>query len=423
MDAKAVADYDYEGYVKAQNTKANTNIPGSALRDSVNYFFTFQKFLDQVKESKLYADIKVSGADISQNPSAPATTTPNDGSVKDMKLKKTNQGDYEIDLQAQENYLESYIKAVDSSLRDGALYAIFAVDYVGPVSESFSNSTNQIGIGQGINQIGGASRDMRFNMAGGNIAGMLKGATDLMGDFVKGVLNSISFGLDSVVQTLTGGGFIDLPDKWDNSDTSFPDITYKMELRSSSGDVISQLQNIYIPLHLEDKSFFDDRVKIVKDEADYIIENRYIHNVDNVIKNLYADRAISGLIAQTQYELSIRQSEAFELVKNPNKYLDNGYIVDLVGKGNHKYMAKEISFELEQKLLNNSYDLIDKSTYYNDLQKFDISSHDFRFTAARDKFENLLKSGISQKEAKLKISQELNHKREAITDYYLRRTE
>ena len=182
-------------------------------------------------------------------------------------------------------------------------------------------------------------------------------------------------------------------------------------------------QNIYIPLHLEDKSFFDDRVKIIKDEADYIIENRYIHNVDNVIKNLYADRAISGLIAQTQYELSIRQSEAFELVKNPNKYLDNGYIVDLVGKGNHKYMAKEISFELEQKLLNNSYDLIDKSTYYNDLQKYDISSHDFRFTSARDKFENILKNGISEKEAKVKVSQELNHKREAITDYYLRRTE
>ncbi len=182
-------------------------------------------------------------------------------------------------------------------------------------------------------------------------------------------------------------------------------------------------QNIYIPLHLEDKSFFDDRVKIVKSEANIIIENRYIENVNNVIKNLYENRAISGLIAQTQYELSIRQSEAFELVKNPNKYLDNGYIVDLVGKGNHKYMAKEISFELEQKLLNNSYDLIDKSTYYNDLQAYNISSHDFRFTSARDKFEEKIKSGISQKEAKLKISQELNHKREAITDYYLRRTE
>ncbi|MCG3686559.1 hypothetical protein L5F35_10075 [Aliarcobacter butzleri] len=181
-------------------------------------------------------------------------------------------------------------------------------------------------------------------------------------------------------------------------------------------------QNIYIPLHLEDKSFFDDRVKIVKSEADIIIENRYINNVDNVIKNLYEDRYISGLIAQTQYELSIRQSEAFELVKNPLKYLDNGYIIDLIGKGNHKYNSKEISFELEQKLLNNSYDLIDKSTYYKDLQKYDISSHDFRFSSARDKFEDMLKNGISEKEAKLKVSEELNHKREAITDYYLKRT-
>ncbi len=131
----------------------------------------------------------------------------------------------------------------------------------------------------------------------------------------------------------------------------------------------------------------------------------------------------SGLIAETQYELSIRQSEAFELVKNPLKYIDNGYIVDLVGKGNHKYQVKEISFELEQKLLNNQNSLIDKSTYYNDLQKFDISSHDFRFTAARDRFEEKIKNGIAEKEAKLQISRELNHKREAITDYYLKRTE
>ena len=181
-------------------------------------------------------------------------------------------------------------------------------------------------------------------------------------------------------------------------------------------------QNIYIPLHLEDKDFFNDRVAIIKDEADIIIENRYIHNVDDVIKNLYEDRAISGLIAQCQYDLSIRQSEAFELVKNPTLYLDSGYVVDLVGKGNHRYIPKEISFELEQKLLNNKDFLIDKSTYYNDLKNYDISSHDFRFTSARDKFEDMLKSGISEKEAKLKVSEELNHKREAITDYYLKRT-
>ncbi len=182
-------------------------------------------------------------------------------------------------------------------------------------------------------------------------------------------------------------------------------------------------QNIYIPLHYEDKDFFDDRVKTIKDQYETIIENRYIDNVENVISNLYEDRYISGLIAECQYDLSIRQSEAFELVSNPLKYIENGYIENLVGKGNHYYEAKPISFELEQKLLNNHDELISKSTYYYDLKRYDISSHDFRFSSARDKFEEKMKSGISEKEAKLQISETLNHKREAITDYYLKRTE
>ena len=182
-------------------------------------------------------------------------------------------------------------------------------------------------------------------------------------------------------------------------------------------------QNINIPVHLEDKDFFDDKVKGIKDQAETIIENRYIDNVKDVIKNLYEDRAISGLIAQTQYELSIRQAEAFELIKNPNKYIENGRVENLIGKGNHSYDSKEISFELEQKLLNNQKQLISKSTYYEDLKKYNISSHDFRFTSARDKFEEKINNGISEKEAKLQISSELNHKREEITDYYLNRTQ
>ena len=182
-------------------------------------------------------------------------------------------------------------------------------------------------------------------------------------------------------------------------------------------------QNINIPVHLEDKDFFDDKVKGIKDQAETIVENRYIYNVKDIIKNLYEDRTISGLIAQAQYELSIRQAEAFELIKNPNKYIENGRVENLIGKGNHSYDSKEISFELEQKLLNNQKQLISKSTYYEDLKKYNISSHDFRFTSARDKFEEKINSGISEKEAKLQISSELNHKREEITDYYLNRTQ
>lgn len=182
-------------------------------------------------------------------------------------------------------------------------------------------------------------------------------------------------------------------------------------------------KNVDIPLHTEDKSFFDNRVAILKDQADTVIENRYIDNVDNVIQNLYEDRYISGLLAQTQYELSIRQAEAYELLKNPSQYIDDGIVRNLIGKGNHMYESKPISFKLSVRLLSNySDDLIDKSTYYKDLQKYNISSHDFRFTSARDKFEEKIRNGISEKEAKLQVSEELNHKRESITDYYLNRT-
>lgn len=181
-------------------------------------------------------------------------------------------------------------------------------------------------------------------------------------------------------------------------------------------------KNIEIPLHSEDKNYFDDKVALIKDEADKVIENRYIDNVDTVINDLYEQRYISGLIAEVQYELSIRVEEAFELLRNPYAYIDHGVVQNLVGKGNHIYEPKDVPFTLEQKILTNTEDLISKSTYWNDLQKYNISSHDFRFTSARDKFEKLVSNGISEKEAKIQISKELNHKREAITDYYLNRT-
>jgi hypothetical protein len=141
-----------------------------------------------------------------------------------------------------------------------------------------------------------------------------------------------------------------------------------------------------------------------------------------MIEVLYEDRYISGLIAQTQYELGIRQAEAFELIKSPEKYIDDGIVSNLIGKGNHAYEPKQISFELEQIILNYEGDLIDKSTYYRDLHKYDLSSHDFRFTYARDTYVAKINSGLSEEASKLFVSENLNHLRISITDYYLART-
>lgn len=182
-------------------------------------------------------------------------------------------------------------------------------------------------------------------------------------------------------------------------------------------------QNIFIPVHIENSTYFDDYVSQIKqDQPDTIIENRYIENVDMMIQVLYEDRYISALMAEGQYELGLRQAEIFELIKNPEKYIDDGIVSNLVGKGNHVYEPKEISFELEQKILNYQGDMIDKSTYYRDLHKYDLSSHDFRFTYARDTYETKINSGLSEEASKLYVSKSLNHLRISITDYYLTRT-
>lgn len=182
-------------------------------------------------------------------------------------------------------------------------------------------------------------------------------------------------------------------------------------------------QNIFVPIQIENSTYFDDYVSQIKqDKPDEIIENRYIENVDMMINVLYEDRYISGLIADTQYSLGIRQAEAFELILSPEKYIDDGIISNLIGKGNHTYGPKEIPFELEQKILNYEGEMIDKSTYYRDLHKYDLSSHDFRFTYARDSYEEKIASGISEDQAKLEVSFSLNHKRLSISEYYLART-
>lgn len=182
-------------------------------------------------------------------------------------------------------------------------------------------------------------------------------------------------------------------------------------------------QNIFIPVHSENSTYFDDMVTHIKqDQPDEIIENRYIENAPMMIQVLYEDRYISGLMAAGQYELGLRRAEIFELIKNPEKYINNGIVSNLIGKGNHMYEPKQIPFELEQRILNYQGDLIDKSTYYRDLHKYDISSHDLRFTYARDSYEEKVQNGLTETQAKLEISSSLNHKREEITNYYLIRT-
>lgn len=240
---------DYQQILNANGKVMDESKLINSFSRNINHYTTFQTYLEKIKKSGLFGDTTEDAtAGTSSSANTEQEALPIGDGYKNNKIKKNPEGEYQIDLKKDENRFEKFIQALDSTARDGALYAIFAVDYVGTVSESFSNSTSSIGLGAGLKQIGSATRDLRFNIAGGNLTDTVENAVKYAKDTMMGVLNSVTFGLDSVAHILTGGGLIDLPEKWEDSDTSFPTITYNMELRSPYGNVISQLTNIYIPL-------------------------------------------------------------------------------------------------------------------------------------------------------------------------------
>jgi len=152
-----------------------------------------------------------------------------------------------------------------------------------------------------------------------------------------------------------------------------------------------------------------------------------VDNLQDKLYNLYNNNFSSGVIAEVQSSLGLRISEAFELVKNFDNYYnaENNTIEGLIGKANHMYEEKEISYNLVQKIEaihNNNTPIPSQNAYREDLKEVGIPrSHDLRITYAKNLYEELKERGYTEKEALKAVSQELNHNRTEITQYYLAR--
>lgn len=137
-----------------------------------------------------------------------------------------------------------------SVAHDGGQNAIFQVEYTGQVSSSFSNDIGEISVGVTLKSVSAAAADMRFNLAGGNL---VEGMGDVMGavtDVAMGALAAATFDLSSIVATILGNAYVDIPKAWKDSSVSLPGASYRMKLISPYGNVYSQMQNIYIPLSM-----------------------------------------------------------------------------------------------------------------------------------------------------------------------------
>ena len=125
-------------------------------------------------------------------------------------------------------------------------WLVLKVDAIDNVSESFSNSTTQSEIQNKINGMSSSAQSARFSLADFNTG---FGVIDEVIKTVKSTISGVASGLqlDGLV-SLTGAGFVDIPERWDASTADFPSASYSMQLRAPYGNLMSQFINIDVPL-------------------------------------------------------------------------------------------------------------------------------------------------------------------------------
>ena len=184
--------------------------------------------------------------------------------------------------------------------------------------------------------------------------------------------------------------------------------------------MLEGLENSNIDM-LYTKDVFEEKMSEIREMPDATpVQGRVIEEVEKLIDDMYEKSYETAVVAQTQLELGFRVSEAFELVENIDKYYNDGKLIAVIGKGNHEYAPKDISTSLLQriKLVDN---LPTQRTYLNHLKAYDVSSHDFRYTYVKNELEKRLELGQEYKQVLKDISKEINHSREEMTNYYLKR--
>lgn len=133
---------------------------------------------------------------------------------------------------------------------DGAAFVTFRVNNPGPVSETFSNETEESELSSKINSMSASARSTRFTFAEGNLGGnfvadAIQGIAGAVTKFVQGVGDGLGI---SGLNILAGAAYIDIPKVWSGSTANLPTAEYTIELRSPYGNPMSRLQNLYIPL-------------------------------------------------------------------------------------------------------------------------------------------------------------------------------
>lgn len=235
-----VNEYDFLGYVMDENDNIERKSAGSTIISETNYKHSFSKFLEKLTGK----------GSLFEGP--PAKETPMSGNgLIDPNVKYTKDGDGRYPIKNSETkiaYSKKLADAIDAGIKDGGQYANFYVKHISTVTETFSNEIGEISSGGKINSVAKGARDINFSLAGGNIIGETGEKIIEAGkNVIKGTLNSMSFGLGNVIQTLTGNSYVIVPKMWKDSTVSLSSVTFRIELRPTYNDPYSQAKDVYLP--------------------------------------------------------------------------------------------------------------------------------------------------------------------------------
>lgn len=179
-----------------------------------------------------------------------------------------------------------------------------------------------------------------------------------------------------------------------------------------------RFKNIAIPEKTDYEFFQRCKDEMGRPDSKIFKTGRYInqHKKDTMINKLPKR---SQVVAEIQFKLGFRASEALEIANHPDKYLIGLNITGVKGKGGQIYPQKFVTKEFAELIQSNIS--ISRSTYYRDQRQAlngENRPHDLRLSYIVNLYDNLRDAGVGHTDSMLKSSKESNHHRTHTTGSY-----
>lgn len=124
----------------------------------------------------------------------------------------------------------------------------FRVEGTSSISSSFSNSSKEAEITSMINGFSSSMASARFTFSNG-ATGLPVFDTAIKA--VKDTLLGFAAGMDVAgVISLAGSAYVDIPEHWESSSSTFPSESFKMQLRTVYANKLSRFMSMYVPLSM-----------------------------------------------------------------------------------------------------------------------------------------------------------------------------